>query len=332
MKAIQYRRFGGPEVLEFVDVPDPTPGPEEVLIEATAIGVNYSDTLERLGTRAREEMTGHLSVLPHIGGLQVVGYVLRSGGDAHSYLVGRKVMALMRKGAYAQRVVARADMLVELADDTNDMEMAGLPAQGVTAYLALQVCATLRRGESVLVHGATGGIGSFAVQVARMLGASQIIGTASTEAKRAFVLALGADVAIGYDYRRWPETVLDYTEGRGVDIIIETIGGDVFDQNFECLGMLGRCVVIGSTQRPGATLEPRRLMGNAQSLTGIHLQAFFRRPDMIQRGLHFLREGVAQGLIRPLVAAVIPLSRTADAHSLLDRHQARGVIVLDPRM
>lgn len=331
MKAIQYRTFGGPDVLEYVELPDPTPGPDEVLIDTTAIGVNFPDIRERLGVYNRADTRVGGVTLPQVGGLQVVGHVVRSGSAAHAYLVGRKVMALMAKGAYAQRAVARADMLVELADDADDVAMASVPCQGVTAYLALRVCTTLRRGESVLVHGAAGGVGSLAVQIARMLGAGMIIGTASSEDKRAFARNLGADHAIGYDYPRWPETVLHYTEGKGVDVILETIGGEVFDQNFNCLGMLGRCIVIGSTQGPGAPLAPRRLMARAQTLTGVYLPTFFQRPDLIQRGLHFLRDGVAQGMIRPTVAATLPLSRAAEAHAMLERREARGVIVLDPR-
>ncbi|HEX7907573.1 MAG TPA: zinc-binding dehydrogenase [Paraburkholderia sp.] len=331
MKAIQYRTFGGPEVLEYIDLPEPEPRPGEVLIETTAIGVNFPDIRERQGVYNRAETRVGGVTLPQVGGLQVVGRVLRTGTETDGHLTGRKVMTLMPKGAYAQRTVARADLLVELDEDADDVAMASMPCQGVTAFLALQVCTVLRPGESLLVHGASGGVGSLAVQIARVLGAGTVIGTASTDARRAFVRSLGADHAIAYDSPHWPESVLSLTGGKGVDVILETIGGDVFDQNFACLGMLGRCVVIGSTRGPGEPLAPRRLMARAQTLTGVYLPSFFQRPDLVQRGLRFLKDGVDGGLIRPSVGATLPLSRTADAHAMLERREAQGVIVLDPR-
>jgi NADPH2:quinone reductase len=170
MKAIQYERFGGPEVLEYVEVPDPILGAMEVLIETAAIGVNFPDVRERLGFYNRAETRVGGVDLPHTGGLQVVGRVVDVGKNCDHALLGRKVMALMPHGAYAQRAVARADMVVVLADDADDTAMASLPCQGVTAFLALQVCANLRAGESVLVQGAAGGVGSLAVQIAKTLG------------------------------------------------------------------------------------------------------------------------------------------------------------------
>jgi NADPH2:quinone reductase len=331
MKAIQYRSFGGPEVLEYIDLPDPEPDAGDVLIETSAIGVNFPDIRERLGVYNRAETRVGGVILPQIGGLQVVGRVSRTGSGADPALLGRKVMALMPKGAYAQRALARANMVVALDEEADDVAMASLPCQGVTAFLALQACTTLREGESVLVQGAAGGVGSLAVQIAKALGAGTVIGTASSEVRRAFARGIGADHAIAYDTPDWPQTVLELTGGRGVDVILETIGGDVFDQNFECLAMLGRCVVIGSTRGPGQPLAPRRLMAKAQSLSGVYLPSFFQRPELIQRALRFLADGVANGSIKANVGAVLPLSRTAEAHGLLERREAQGVVVLDPR-
>jgi NADPH2:quinone reductase len=331
MKAIQYRSFGGPEVLEYLDLPAPQPGPGEVLIETSAIGVNFPDIRERLGVYNQAETRVGGVTLPQIGGLQVVGRVVRTGPAVDAALQGRKVMALMPKGAYAQQAVARAEMLVPLEEAADDVAMASLPCQGVTAYLALQLCARLRAGESVLVQGAAGGVGSLAVQIARALGAATVIGTASSAERRTFVRGLGADHAIGYDDPDWPQAVLEQTQGRGADVILETIGGAVFAQNFDCLAMLGRCVVIGSTRGPGAPLAPRRLMAKAQSLSGLYLPSFFAHPALIQEALRFLVDGVRDGAIHPNVATVLPLSRTAEAHGLLERRQVQGVIVLDPR-
>ncbi|MFW9267901.1 quinone oxidoreductase family protein [Pseudomonas sp. NR3] len=332
MKAIQFRSFGGPEVLDYVDLPTPTPGGGEVLIDTSAIGVNFPDIRERLGMYNRPETRVGGVTLPHVAGLQVVGRVSQRGEGVDLGIVGRKVMALMPKGAYAQQAIARADMLVTLDESANDVAMAGLPCQGVTAFLALRTCAHLQSGESVLIQGAAGGVGSLAVQIAKAMGAKTIFGTASTESRRAFVRGLGADYAISYDTPQWPERVLELTEGRGVDVILETIGSEVFDQNFECLAMLGRCVVVGSTRGPGKALPPRRLMAKAQTLAGMYLPAFFQRPTLIREALQFLADGVTDGLIRPVIGATLPLSETGLAHALLERREVQGVIVLDPNL
>ncbi|MCJ8208045.1 NADPH:quinone oxidoreductase family protein [Pseudomonas sp. RGM2987] len=331
MKAIQFRRFGGPEVLEYVDLPTPVPGQGEVLIETSAIGVNFPDTRERMGMYNRPETAVGGVALPHITGLQVVGRILEVGEGVDPVVVGRKVMALMPKGAYAQQAIARAEMLVVLDESANDVTMAGLPCQGVTAFLALRTCAHLQPGESVLIQGAAGGVGSLAVQIAKLMGAGTVFGTASTESRRAFVRGLGADYAISYDTAQWPERVLELTQGHGVDVILETVGGEVFDQNFECLAMLGRCVVVGSTRGPGKALPPRRLMAKAHILAGMYLPTFFKRPMLIREALQFLADGASGGVLSPVIGATLPLSEAAQAHTLLARREVQGVIVLDPK-
>jgi NADPH2:quinone reductase len=329
VKAIQFDSFGGPEVLRHVDLPKPLPAQGEVLIETTAIGVNFPDIRERTGVYNQKETRVGGVHLPHVTGLQVVGHVVAVGDGVDTALVGRKVMALMKKGAYAQFALAAVATTVTLEPDDDDVAMASLPCQGATAFLTLQASTQLRAGESVLVHGAAGGVGSLAVQIAA-LGAGTVIGTASSEERRAFVRSIGADLAIGYDDPGWPQTVLDHTQGRGVDIVLESIGGDVFEQNFECLATFGRHIVFGSTRGPGHPIAPRRLMTKAQSLAGFYLPVFFERPELISGALQFLADGVRNGTIKTNVAAVLPLTRAADAHRMLESRQVQGIIVLDP--
>ena len=331
MKAVQYERFGGPEVLDYLDLPRPVPGDGEILIATTAIGVNFPDIRERLGVYNRGETRVGGVRLPQVGGLQVVGHVVEAGPGVERALLGRKVMALMKQGAYAEFAVARIGMSVALDDNDDDVAMASLPAQGTTAFLLLQASTQVRPGESVLVHGAAGGVGGLAVQIAKALGAGLVIGTASSPERRDFVRSLGADFAIGYDDPDWPHAVLEHTAGRGVDIILESIGGEVFEQNFECLATFGRAIVFGSTRGPGEPFAPRRLMTKSQSLTGFYLPVFFQQPQVIERALTFLAAGVRQGTIRPTVATVLPLSRAADAHHMLEERRAQGIIVLDPK-
>ena len=299
-------------------------------MEVTAIGVNFPDIRARLGVYNRAETRVGGVTLPQVGGLQVVGHVVGAGGDS-PVVAGTKIMALMAHGAYAQFACVSSNMLVVLDADADDIAMASLPCQGATAYLTLTASAALRPGESVLVQGAAGGVGSLAVQIAKALGAGIVIGTASTEKRRDFVRSLGADHAIGYETPDWTQAVLDATGGAGVDVLLESVGGTVFEENFEALAPFGRYVVLGSTRGPGEPVAPRRLMTKCQSLVGFYLPVFYQRPDLIREALRFLADGAKAGSIKPNIARVMPLSRTAEAHRLLESRTAEGVIVLDPR-
>jgi NADPH:quinone reductase len=330
MQAIQYERFGGPEVLEFVELPDPTPGPGELLLQTDAIGVNFPDIRERLGIYNKPETRVGGVQLPNIGGLAVTGHVVQVGEGVESALLGKPAVAMMKVGAYAELVVAKAALTVVVDESTDLSVLAGIAAQGVCAHLLLQASTTLRRGESILVHGAAGGVGSLAIQIAKSLGASTIIGTASTPQRRDFVRSLGADAAIGYDETDWPRKVREITEGRGVDVLIESVGGVVFEQNFDALATFGRYLLLGSTRGPGNPVAPRRLMTRSQSLIGFYLPVFYSRPDLIARALQFLAEALTAGGIVSVVDRVLPLREAAQAHRLLESHSVQGVIVLDP--
>ena len=332
MKAVQYDRFGGPEVLRYLDLPDPRPGPGELLIETAAIGVNFPDIRERLGVYNKAETRVGGVQLPQVGGIAVAGTVVEIGPGASGDLVGRRVVALMKKGAHAELANA-AEALCAVVDDDADLTvLAGFAAQAACAHLLLQASTTLCPGEALLVHGAAGGVGSLAVQIGKALGASPVIGTASTEERRNFVLELGADAAIGYNEPKWPAAVLELTAGRGVDVLIESIGGDVFEQNFQALATFGRYLLLGSTRGPGDPFAPRRLMTKSQAMIGFYLPVFYDRPELINNALRFLADGVKEGFITPKVDAVLPLALAAEAHRRLESRSVRGVIVLDPTL
>lgn len=329
MKAVSYDRFGGPEVLEYIDLPDPTPGPRQLLVETTAVGVNFPDIRERLGVYNRAETRVGGVQLPQVGGLSVAGTVVAAGPHA-SVPVGAKVVALMKKGAYAQLSVADEALCAVVGDDADLAVLAGFAAQAACAHLLLQASTTLRAGESLLVHGAAGGVGSLAVQIGKALGAGPVIGTASTPQRRAFVESLGADAAISYDEPGWTDQVRELTSGRGVDVLIESIGGEVFEQNFDALATFGRYLLLGSTRGPGEPFAPRRLMTRSQALIGFYLPVFYDRPELIGNALRFLADGLKTGQIMSQVDEVLPLSQAAEAHRRLESREVRGVIVLDP--
>jgi NADPH:quinone reductase len=313
MKAVSYDRFGGPEVLRYLDLPDPTPGSGQLLIETAAIGVNFPDIR---------------GAAPPGGGPRGCGH--RGRGPQTSVQVGRRVVALMKKGAYAQLAVAEEALCAVIDDDADAALLAGFAAQASCAHLLLQASTTLQAGESLLVHGAAGGVGSLAVQFAKALGAGLVIGTASTAERREFVMTLGADAAISYDEAGWTDQVLELTSGRGVDVLIESIGGDVFEQNFDALATFGRYLLLGSTRGPGEPFAPRRLMTRSQALIGFYLPVFYDRPELIGNALRFLADGLKTGQITSRVDEVLPLSQAAEAHRRLESREVRGVVVLDP--
>jgi len=272
-------------------------------------------------------------VLPRVSGLQAAGRVIEVGSKGDQGLIGKKVVALLPAGGgYAQFAIAPSNMAVVLPESADDATMAALPDQGITAYLTLTASTKVRPGESVLVHGAAGGVGSLAVQIAKALGAGQVVATAGSDERRAYARSIGADISVDYGEPDWPNAVLEATEGRGVDIILESIGGDIFEQNFECLATFGRYVIFGSTRGPGAPFAPRRLMTKCQTMTGIYVTVFFaQKPDLVHEALEFLVAHTLDGTLRPNVSTVLPLSQTAEAHRMLEERRATGVVVLDPR-
>ncbi len=156
-------------------------------------------------------------------------------------------------------------------------------------------------------------------------------GSASTEEKRTFVRNLGADAAIDYDASGWTDEVLKISDGRGVDIILESIGGEIFEQNFLCLAKFGRHIIFGSREGPESPLAPRQLMAKSQALIGIYLPIYFARPELIRKGLEDLVEKFVSGAVQPHVALRLPLSQVAEAHRLLEERKVSGMIVLDPQ-
>ena len=330
MKSIFYRKFGERDVLEFGEMPEPTPQEKQLLIEVERSSVNYVDIRERQGTYNRPETHGSGIELPHIPGLQAVGRVTAAGSPADKGWVGKKVLAYTPKGGgYAQFAIAEANFCIEIPESQEPDLFAALPNQGLTAYLLLTASTKVAPGESVLVQGASGGVGSLAIQIAKILGAGTVLGTASTSKKHDFIRSLGADDAIDYTTDNWPQAVLEKTGGFGVDILLESIGGDIFEKNFECLALFGRCIIFGSTRGPGQPFAPRRLMQKSQTLTGFYLPVFLAKPDLIHQGMEFLVRATADKKLTPSIARVLSLSETAEGHRLLEDREVQGTILLD---
>lgn len=330
MKAIYFEKFGTRDVLQFGDRPEPTPQSNEMLIEVERSSVNFVDIRERQGTYNRPETHVGGIELPHVSGLQAVGKVIATGSESDEVWIGKKVVAYTPNGGgYAEKVVADPRFCVEIPESANADLFAALPNQGLTAYLLLTASTQIQSGESVLVQGASGGVGSLAIQIAKILGAGKVLGTASTNEKLEFIRSLGADDAVDYTHDDWPKRVLESTGGLGVDVLLESIGGDIFEQNFECLAPFGRYIIFGSTRGPGQPFAPRRLMQKSQTMTGLYLPVFLAKPELIHAGMEFLVNATLEEKLRPSIARVLPLSQTAEAHRLLEDREVQGTILLD---
>jgi NADPH:quinone reductase len=315
MRAIQITEFGGPEVLKVSDVPEPVAGDGQVLITVDRAGINYADT--------HQVENSYLSrtVLPLIPGGEVVGRT----GD------GRRVVALVGSGGYAEKAVAHAPYVWEVPEGVSDGAALALVLQGTTAWHLLKTSTHLQPGESVLVHAGAGGVGSLAVQLAKQWGAGRVIATASTEEKRRQVLELGADAAIDGEPEGLKDRILEANGGKPVDIVLEMVGGPTFDESFAALARFGRLVTFGAASRQAAApIDASRLMKGSKTIAGFWLADCFRDPALLGDPLAELFNLTAAGKLRAIVGGEYALSEVATAHEDLRARRTVGKLVLDP--
>jgi NADPH2:quinone reductase len=242
MKAIRIHETGGPEVMHLEELETPTPKDGEILIKVAAAGINYADLAQRAGaylTRTRTPMTL---------GVEVAGTVAALGPGVSSPAVESRIVATCQ-GGYAEYAIAQANMVIPILPGIDFVHAAALPVQGITAYQLLRESAHLQPGESVLIHAAAGGVGTLAIQLAKLMGAGTVIGTASSGDKLDLIRRLGGDIAINYTEQNWVEQVKNATGDKGVDIILEMVGGQIAEQNLQCLAPFGRMVVYGAAAR-----------------------------------------------------------------------------------
>ncbi|MEA2410515.1 MAG: NADPH:quinone reductase [Thermoleophilaceae bacterium] len=307
MRAIRIDEWGGPEVMQLVELPEPVPGDGEVLIEVSHAGVNFADTHQRENNYiARYE-------LPLVPGGEVVG-IARSGS-----LSGRRVVAMTGTGGYAQYATAREDTTFPLPDEVDDGQALALLIQGLTAWHLYRTCARVQPGESVVVHSAAGGVGSLAVQLGKPMGAGKVIATASSEERRNYALEMGADVALD------PEDDLGE-----VDIVFEAAGGALFDRSFDALRPFGRIVQYGLSTREKTRVSNANLLKTSRGIVGFWLMHCIGRPGMLREPLTDLFERAARGELRARVGDAYPLADVARAHEDLLSRRTSGKLIVDP--
>jgi NADPH:quinone reductase len=315
LRAIQVTEFGGPEVLELREVPEPDVGDGLVAIDVSAAGINYADTHQ-----AENSYLAPAS-LPLVPGGEVAGTT--PSGD--------RVVALLAGGGYAERAVAHPSVVFPIPDGVSDGEALTLVLQGATAWHLLRTSAHLAEGESVVVHAGAGGVGTLAIQLARRWGAGTIIATASSEEKRALAIELGADAAIDGSPDGLKDRIQEATGGK-VDVVLEMVGGATFDASLAALAPFGRLVAYGMASREQPTpVEPGALMARSRAVVGFWLAHCIGRPEMLRGAVSELLDLVAAGELRAIVGGTYPLSEARRAHEDIRARRTTGKLVLDPR-
>lgn len=324
MKAIRFHELGGPDVLRFEDAPDPRPAPREVLIRVRAAGVNFADTMT---TEGRYYLRPRF---PQIPGLEVAGEVEAVGEAVQDLVRGTRVMAVLPDGGgYAETCVARAEYVTPIPAGMAFIEAAALPVQAVTADQVLHVAGRVRPGEWVLVHSAAGGTGTFLVQMAKLAGC-RVIATAGSKQRLEIAADLGADALVDYSQADWPDRVEAATGGGGADVVVESIGADVFEGSFRCLAPFGRLVVMGNSAGRPPPFDPLRLMRQNQSVVGYYLMTAMQRPDLMAATRERLTVALETDALRVIIGATAPLSEAAAVHRRLLARETQGKLVLIP--
>jgi len=314
MKAIQITRFGGPEVMEYLEVADPIANENEELITVTAIGINYADTHQTENSYLSKQE------LPLIPGIEVVGTTAN----------GRRVLAPAGAGGYAQLVAVNQRAMIDIPEGVTDQQALCMLVQGSTAWHILKTVGHVKAGESVVIHAAAGGVGTIAIQLAKLWGA-KVIAVTSTSEKAALVKKVGADITIDANVEDLAAEMLAANQGNPIDLILEMVGGKTFDASLAVLAPFGRLITYGMASRiPPTSINPAVLMGGSKTITGFWLSHCLGKKELMNDVIDELFQLVIAGKLHPVIGATFPLSQAADAHRAMLARQTTGKIALDP--
>jgi len=325
MRAVVIPRFGGPEVLEVRDLPAPAPGPGEVTVDVAYAGVNHAEVLYR---------RGDVDVpLPYTPGIEVAGHIRALGSGVAGLRAGQPVAALtiVDGGGYAEVVRVAAPLVFPLDTLAPDLDLstaAAFPSNTTTALLVLSTVAHLQKGERVLVHGASGGVGSVLGQMARALGAGQVIGTVGSPDKVDAAKGLGYDTVLLGD--SFADALPDATGGAGVDVVVDPVGGEARTRSLAALNTLGRLVVMGNAgAADDVTVSANGLWFAGTAVLGFNLALLSARdPERVHAAGEEALRLVARGAVRVDVTDVLPLDQAAEAHRRIAARAVRGKLVL----
>jgi NADPH2:quinone reductase len=301
--------------MHLVDLAQPVPGPGQELIEVTSIGINYADTHQTENSYLSPQK------LPLVPGIEVVGIAN-----------GRRVLAPVDSGGYAQKALAHSAAMIEIPDGVTDEQALCMLVQGSTAWHILKTVGHLKKGESVVIHAAAGGVGTIAIQLAKMWGA-KVIAVASSESKRALAKSLGADFVIDADQDKLKGAILEANGGKPVNLVLEMVGGKTLDVSLEVLAPFGRLITFGMASRTAPTpIHPGVLMGGSKTITGFWLAHCFGKKELLNDVITELFSLVVDGKLKPVIGATFGLSQATAAHQAMLARKTTGKITLNPAL
>jgi NADPH2:quinone reductase len=313
MKAIKIEEFGGPEVLQYVEVPDPNPKLNEIVVNVKRSGVNFADTHASRNDYLAEQ------TLPLIPGAEISGQT----ND------GRRVAVLVGSGGYAEKAAVPQAQMIELPPEVDYDQAAGGLLQGLTAMALVHRCARIEPEETIVVEASAGGTGTLAVQLAKRAGA-KVIGLASNAEKRELVQSLGADATVDSRAEELGERIREANDGKRVDAVLHMSGGDAFDAELDILAPLGRMVVFGIASREQRQISTASLLRGSKSVIGFWLAHLLMRPDLLGPMIKDLFAAIAAKELTVTIGEVYPLSEAARAHEDLIARRTTGKLLLDP--
>jgi NADPH2:quinone reductase len=313
MRAIQVNEFGGPEVMELVDLPDPQPTNGEVVVEVARCGVNFADT-----HATRDDYLAK-QTLPLIPGGEIAGRTAD----------GRRVAAIVPSGGYAERIAVPESWLVPVSDGIPDDVAAGLLLQGLTAHALVNRYSLLEPGETIVVQAAAGGTGSLAVQLAKRAG-GRVIALASSPEKRELAARLGADATVDSRSEDLRDAILEANGGEPVDAVLEMTGGETFEACLRALAPLGRLVTFGIASREQNQVSTGHLMRHSRAVIGFWLMHLIPRRELVAEMIADLHRAVEAGELEVVIGGVYPLSEARQAHEDIAARRSYGKLLLDP--
>lgn len=308
MKAVIVSDFGGPSVLKYTDIAVPEIGAKQVLIRVVSTSVNFADIMSPQG----RYHSG--SKPPFTPGLDAAGVIEKIGPEVQNLKTGQRVIALLKNGSYSEYVASDEDLTFPIPDEVDFETTAACPTVSFTSYKLLADVARLAPGETVLIHAAAGGIGTTAVQLAKLMAAKKVIGTVGSERKRGIVLEAGADEVINYETDDFAEKINELTGGKGADGILDSISGDVADKSLTCLAMYGRLVNFGSAGGGTGHFKTTDLHSSCRAVLGFSLGTTVRnRPDLLRDTSAHLFQYLKEGRLKMKIGRHYALEEAAKA-------------------
>jgi len=322
MKAILVTEFGGPEFLKYQEVAVPEINPDEVLVKVVKTSVNFADIKSRYGKKGTK--------LPFIPGLDAAGYIERTGANVRGLKEGQRVMAFPKDGSYAEYVVVSEKLIFPIPDELDFQTAAAAPIVSFLSHRLLNDVARIQEGESVLVHAAAGGVGTTAIQLAKLMGASKVIGTVGSKNKINIAIESGADEVICYQDEDFAERVKELTNGKGVDIILDSVSGSVTKNSLNCLAPYGRLIHFGNSSGSIGNVKTSDVHASCRSLLGFSLGTTRKlRPHLLKETADQVIPYLINKQLKIKIGHEFQLSEAAEAHLLMENRLNQGKIILN---